>query len=437
MTIGRVLRALLLVGVVLMPFSTGAGAGSVVVAYGLAPLLLLTVLLLFGLLLRPDVPRGVGDGWLAGTLLMFALAAGTVYAPRPLETLARSGPALLGFAAFAFVLSPFYPQPRSGSAVRLRAPRSEDLASLLVVAGAVLALYFLVHYAIAVATNGLLAVLLDRVTGGAMSLPWGSSNVVASCFLFPIFLTFYAARGEVGRARRWMAIGARLLMMAGLVATVSRGAIGAMLLGLVFHLAIAGRGRRLGLASGFAAVLLLAIGVDVAKGGAYSTQLADLVVSRFDASEVRELNGRTDHWVEFAELFATAPLLGTGYYGTMTVAGGTAHNLPLTTLAERGLLGTLCSVGVLLLAAWRALAGRLRARDRADRLLFASILSGGVAALIHLMVEDANLTHQYIVFSWLALALPLVAWWERVERPASRPLRVPAASEPVPASVPG
>ncbi len=436
MTIGRVLRALLLLGVVLMPFSTGAGAGSVVVAYGLAPLLLLTALLLFGLLLRPDLPRGVGDGWLAGALLMFALAAGTVYAPRPMETLARSGPALLGFAAFAFVLSPFHPQPRSGSAVRLRAPRSEDLATLLVTAGTVLAAYFLVHYAVAVATNGLFAVLLDRVTGGVMSLPWGSSNVVASCFLFPIFLTFYGARGEVRRTQRWAMIGARLLMMAGLVATVSRGAIGAMLLGLFFHLVIAGRGRRTGLASGMVAVVLLAIGVDVANGGAYSTQLADLVMSRFDATEVRELNGRTEHWSEFADLFLAAPLLGTGYYGTMSIAGGTGHSLALTTLAERGLLGTLCSVAVLVLAAWRALAGRLRASDRADRLLFASILSGGAASLIHLMVEDANLTHQYIVYSWLALALPLAAWWERVERPATRPLRVTAAPEPAPAPAP-
>jgi hypothetical protein len=332
MTIGRVLRALLLLGVVLMPFSSGATPGSVVVAYGLGPLLLMTALLLFGLLLRSDVPRGVGDGWLAGALLMFALAAGTVYAPRPLETLARSGPALLGFAAFAFVLSPFYPQPRSGSSVRLRAPRSEDVATLLVTAGAVLALYFLVHYALAVASNGLAAVLLDRVTGGVMSLPWGSSNVVASCFLFPIFLTFYGARREVGRGRRWIMIGARLLMMAGLVATVSRGAIGAMLLGLIFHLVIAGPGRRIGLASGLAVLVLLAIGVDVASGGAYSTQLGEVVTSRFDATEVRELNGRTDHWSEFFDLFLAAPLFGAGYYGTMTLAGGTGHSLLLTTL---------------------------------------------------------------------------------------------------------
>jgi uncharacterized membrane protein len=93
-------------------------------------------------------------------------------------------------------------------------------------------------------------------------------------------------------------------------------------------------------------------------------------------------------------------------------------------------------VAVLALAAWRALVGRLRARDRADRLLFASILSGGAAALIHLMVEDANLTHQYIVYSWIALALPLAAWWERVERSTMRPLaRVTTAPEPAPAPV--
>jgi O-antigen ligase len=226
-------------------------------------------------------------------------------------------------------------------------------------------------------------------------------------------------------------------MMAALVATVSRGAIGALVLGLFFHLMIAGRGRRVGLASGMVALVLIAIGVDVANGGAYSTQLSTLVVSRFDAAEVRELNGRTDHWAEFARLFASAPMLGTGYYGTITVAGGTGHSLALTTLAERGLLGTVCSVAVLMLAAWRALAGRLRASDPADRLLFACVLSGGAASLIHLMVEDANLTHQYIVFSWLALALPLVAWWERVERPATRPVRIPAAPDSAPAPVPG
>jgi O-antigen ligase len=437
-TIGRALRALLLVGVLTMPFSSGAGEGSVVIAYGLLPLMVLGALLACGLLLRPTLDRPMADAWVTGGLLMAALVITTVYAPRPVESLARSGPGLIGFLAFLFVLSPFYPAPRRGSVTRRRAPRSEETAVLLVGAGTVLAVYFVGNYAYAVATKGLLAVMLDRVTGGAMSLPWGSSNVVASCFLLPIFLTFYTGRSELRPRRRRAMLAARLLMMLGLVATLSRGAIGALVIGLVLHLAIAGRGRRAGLALGLSTLVASGFAVDLVFGGNMTRDLGELAASRLDRSEISQLNNRTDHWIEFGLLIARSPLIGAGYYGSMTVAGGTGHNLVLTTLAERGLLGGLCSVAILVLAAWRAFAGWLTARRSEDRLFFVCLLTGGAAALVHLMVEDANLTHQYIVFSWLALALPLAGHWERVAAPASRSDAGEAPEQAaVPVPVPG
>ena len=437
MTIGRALRALLVMSVLLMPFSTGAGEGSVVVAVGLVPLMLLGVLLVCGLLLRPTLDRAMADGWATGALLTGALVIATIYAPKPVESLARSGPGVLGFLAFLFVLSPLYPEPRGGSPARLRAPRSEEAALLLVSAGTVLAVYFVANYALAVLSKGLLAVMFDRVTGGAMSLPWGSSNVVASCFLLPIFLTFYCGRLEAPRRRRRAMLVARLLMMLGLVATLSRGAIGAMVIGLLMHLVIAGRGRRTGLALGMASLVVGGFVIDAVAGGNMTRELGALAASRLDRAEISQLNNRTDHWVEFILLFAESPLIGAGYYGTMTLAGGTGHNLLLTTLAERGLFGALCSVAVLVLAAWRTLAGWLTARRSEDRLLFATLLSGGSAALVHLMIEDANLTHQYIVFSWLALALPLAGYWERAAPPARPAGRAAPPQEAAAVPVPG
>ena len=408
------LRALLLLGVLLIPFSSGAGPGSVVVAYGLVPLAVFGTLFVMALSLRPTVPRVVAPAWGAAALLAFALAAGTAYAPRPIESLARSAAGLLGFAAFAFVLSPFYPAPASASGVPTSTRRSEDVVWVLVMSGGLMAAYFLIHYAVAIASVGLLGVVVDRGAGGAMSLPWGSSNVVASCFLFPFFLAFYLGRRERSRGRRWAAHLARLLMLVSIVATVSRGAMVALLFGVVAHAVIAGRGRRRGIVVASVAAILCAVVADLLNGGQWSGQLLELAGSRLDRTEVSQLNGRTDRWTEFGGLFMQAPLIGAGYFGSFATAGGTGHNLVLTTLVERGLLGTLCSAVVLSLATWRALAGRLRARDAQDRLLFSCILSGGAASLLHLMVEDANSTHQYIVYSWLALALPIAAWWERV-----------------------
>ena len=41
--------------------------------------------------------------------------------------------------------------------------------------------------------------------------------------------------------------------------------------------------------------------------------------------------------------------------------------------------------------------------------VFAYAAAGGIASLVHLMVEDANFTQQYIIYSWVFLAIIFLA----------------------------
>ncbi len=389
-------RVLFGASMLLMPFSTGAQLG--VFSFGLPFLGLLTLHYLMMQIANPSMSPWRRQISLYALLLIAAIAISSLYALAPFASFARLVPNVLGFFTFLLLISPFFGEPASHSTY-------EFTARMYVAGGALVAAYFLGNFAYAVSTIGVAAVFLDRVTGGVISLPWGATNVVASVLLFPLFLTFYFTNAGPHPSGKWWYLLARILMLAAIAVTLSRGAalstaFGLVLLAFFFQ----GRARRRVIV-----FLLLATGaawyVNRQIEDVMSQQLVSALVNRFQDSDVKDFNGRVLLWTLFGSAFLKAPLLGIGYYSSLYYFQASGHNIILTTLVERGLIGLGLSA-VLPAKAGRTLVFGLRnAGDACTRTMFACMTAGGFASMLHLMIEDANFTQQYIVYSWVAFAL--------------------------------
>lgn len=399
----NVARVTFALGLLSLGFSTSAAAGSVVVSFGLLPLAVAAVVYAGYRLSVPAVGTDHLASMAAAIALIGALAVGTVYSPRFVESAARFVPNLLGFVLYCYVLSPLYADAG--------APRSAygDLSRLYIAAGGVIATYFVVHYAVAVIANGVAAVIADRITGGLSSLPWGASNVVASHLVFPILFSFAPDVGTGARTHRTLRVGARVMMLAAVVLTQSRGAmltIGAGLVALV--LVARGRPRRSALAF-FLVAAVTALGIAAVTSAAFSDPFTQSALDRYGGNDVRDLNGRTEIWTRFLTAFLASPVFGIGYYASPYELESTGHNVVLTTLVERGLVGFALSVAVLFTAAWSLVRAMRRARDRATLESLVCLAVAGAGSLFHLLFEDANMTQPYMILSWMALALPELA----------------------------
>lgn len=416
-------KAFFVCGLLLLGFSTSPAQGLVVVAFGLPPLAITAALYISLRLRDPMIDRIVVPFALAGISLVNGLALATLVSPTPIESLARFVPNLLGFFLFGYVLSPFYRESDSGL------ERHEELAALLVVTGSLIGGYFLVRFILAVSTIGFAAVIVDRVTGGVYSLPWGATNVVSSVLILPIFLSFYVSR-IVGRKVRPILVAGRIVMLAAVAVALSRAvniSIATGMLLLLFVLRGSAR-RQLLVFAGLAALALVV--ADEVTGHVLSQQLLGAFLDRFQSSDTASLNGRSDIWVTFLGAFSRSPLLGIGYYAALPTLDSSGHNFLLTSLVERGIVGFALSAIVLIAAIrywWRA---RLVARSIELRFFLATLGVGGFSSLFHLMLEDANFTQPYMIMSWMALSLPFLAWrstFGDLGRPAT--LRDPSSPE--------
>lgn len=409
---------LFVIGLLLVPFSTGTEVA--VMSYGLPALLVLNLCYIVMQIQTPvlssrqQLPAGLG------LLLIVAITATSLYAPEPQASFARVAPNIIGFLVFLYLLSPFYQGDRMGT-------RFESVAKVYVASATIVAFYYLINFIGAVNEIGLAGVFLDRVTGGIISLPWGATNVVASVLLLPMLLTFYFGVTEPRKKVRAYYFIARTAMVATILMTQSRGAMlsgafGLVLLALFFK----GRDRRR-LLTFVAITWLLWTLFDRWVSSIMAEQVISEIVARFSGDDISSLNGRVEIWQQFATEFWNSPLIGSGYYSTLYTIGSSGHNLVLTTVIERGLIGLALSAGILLKAAEEVVRGFFRANTQNTRLFFACLGAGGAASMLHLMVEDANFTQQYIVYSWVALALVFQA----VEvLPDAVPEKTPILSQP-------
>lgn len=234
----------------------------------------------------------------------------------------------------------------------------------------------------------------------AVVTPLGASNTLAGYLLVPAVAAVVLA----GRDRRWWLPGA--VATAGVVATLSRGALAALVVALV-HAAVRRPAQRvaLGLTAALAVAGTLALFTLVGPGAtppappppaAPDAPLLDPVdADAVGASPVQRVtpsvDGRLALWRASAGAFLDRPLLGVGLNRITEVTAGLrqphdhAHNALLHALVESGLLGTAAY-----LALWGTLVVRLRrAAPSATR---TALAAGAVALALHAQVEA--LTYQ-------------------------------------------
>jgi O-antigen ligase len=240
-----------------------------------------------------------------------------------------------------------------------------------------------------------------------IEITMGHSNSVASILILLIPLAIAGACLNRGK-RRWIFILCSMLMCSGLLATMSRGAIlailGAALLSLPFL-------RKAGLKIRHGVVGLLAMSLTLALVPADLLETnAALFLYRWENPDDARVEIMHASW----EAFLENPVLGVGpgelgdainhHLIVPTIAGGhqyNAHNLVIDSLAEMGLptgLALLFIVALVLRKAWLAVAADASALNVA---VWVALL----AAVMHNMVEASFEGEQFQVVFWTVAAM--------------------------------
>ena len=399
---------LFVVGMALLPFSTPAGPDTVVIAYGLPLLALLACTYWAVWCWRPGFQKRYMPALCCGLALFAAQTASTLYSPSFVPSAARWVVNALGFCLFLYLLSP--------NLFRLTSPATQPrfrvALIVFVTSAAVMAVYFIVTFTLAVSQLGFANVVVQRYVGGVMSLPWGASNVVASALIYPVFFSVYLAQHAIG-AKVWRVavrvVGLLLCLAIGL--TLSRGAATATAIGALTLFGLLDVRSRLKFVGYIALIAAALVAFDywILSQQQLTEALGGAFLERIRGQDVGTLNTRTELWSEYLGFIRSAPIFGEGYYSSLFLHDMSPHNIVLSTLVERGVVGFLMSAPIVFYAAWQV-GVELVAKERRRRdSFFVYAAAGGVASLVHLMVEDAHFSQQYIVYSWVFLAIIFLA----------------------------
>lgn len=362
----------------------------------------------------------------AGVLAVALLQ--TLLRPQPLEILGGSS-RFVTAALLLFGLS----QLTAGHA---RAATRWDATAVLVGFGAVLGAWVLLRLGLALADPQLTTFYAVK---NAVVVPLGASNTLAGYLLLPAVAGAVLATGQ----RRLLLPAACALL--GVVATLSRGGLLALLASLLLGAVATRRRPVVALAAGATVVALsltaaLTLLVDRAPAPAESSEPAaataatpdgtaitpapttgpaeGLTDRRLEGATVSSPEGRLALWRSSAGAFLDAPLLGVGLNRLPAVTAELAqphdhaHNLLLHALAETGLVGTLAY-----LLLWVALARRLWLADPSPQRT--ALALGALALFLHAQVEA--LSSQRGIEALLAVLLAVAASLpEAAPRPAGR-----------------
>lgn len=368
---------LFVLGMLLLNFSSSPSSGGVI-SYG-TPFLLLAALLFipvfFNNLRKLDL-----QFLLWPTLFVAFMFITSLLAVSPMASIVRAAANFVGYLMFLGLIA---------SAMRHRVP-VDSIARILLMSGAVLALYFLLNMVGQSVALGFRAVILERYVGGAMSLPWGASNTIAQVLLLSV--GSYLAIDN----KRKLDLICLLLIISAILLTFSRSV--AILLVLMLYIIM-----------GFRRFALLAVlGVLIAcvytlfqSGGSmgYDTFLS----SRLSVENMQSGNGRLDTAYEKLNYFITHPFEPIGYYSSIYNFTLSAHNYWITTLVEQSLFSVIVSLLFFVSVGRMALA--------ASRKVF----YGFLVVMLGLMVEDPNFVQPYIISFWVYLAVLVSRGLERKE----------------------
>ncbi len=239
-----------------------------------------------------------------------------------------------------------------------------------------------------------------------IGIAMGRSNYIASILLLLIPLSVASAQLYRG-VRRWLSVVCAMLMVAGLVCTMSRGAFLAILFATIVSLPFLIKGGIRATHVGLAFALVIAV-IALLPSDLLETNLALFAYRAANPDLAREELMRAT-W----QCFKENPFLGVGpgqlstaigrhlviqFYGTLNA---NAHNLVLDALAESGMaagLALLTMVGIVVRRAWKAV--RLQPTP-----LNVAVWIAILAAVSHNMVEGSFEGQQFQVVFWIVAAL--------------------------------
>ena len=401
--IGRVTSALVGLSLLLLPFSTGhgrqvggapPGTEALIIPYALPRLGLAAASTIAALLLGARrLPSSVRYAVALGAAYSAVVCAFSLYSPSLAGFAYRILPTLLGFTLFLNVLS-IAGMPRGQAR-----PEAGHITNWLVASGAVLGAYYVVNFVVQTLIHGIVPVLLSRTVGGLASLPWHASNVVAGVILYPLFVAL-ARTHEMERVPRLFVL-AILVMIGGVLLTMSKGAIGCMLVVLVVHALLlrSVRGRLLMAAAAAGAVAVLYVALGDAFGTFFEVTTGTLGGDWSD--------GRMERVADAIGYYLRRPWEPVGFADSGTVIAGGAHNIWTAHLVESGLAGVLTFGGMIGLILVRSVLGALLGHA-ADRRTALAYLAGLAGVLAHMMVETPIYTWQGSIYFWVFAGLVTV-----------------------------
>lgn len=252
----------------------------------------------------------------------------------------------------------------------------------------------------AAAAVGLVGFLLH---GGRAAGPLEDANDFAFFLVCAVPMALWLASG--GARARWLYGVCAVVLVAGTLATFSRGALLALTLMVVLGVAL-GLVRLRVVAAGLAAVVLA-----VAVAWACAPEVIDRSLDEKQHVAASNVDSRFTSWEMAAAMTADRPLLGHGPGGFQGdgdryVPAGTsdtthldvAHQMYLDVSSELGLLG----LGAFLLVLGHGTAGAWRARRLPE---LAGAGTAVVVAMAGVLVAACFLSEQYYLPVWLLAAL--------------------------------
>lgn len=221
----------------------------------------------------------------------------------------------------------------------------------------------------------------------AVAVPLGASNYLAAFLMVTLVTTVVHVRRY-----RWL-VAPAVLVLLGLVATLSRGALVALVATAVIAV-IARWSERLAVGTAVAVAVVLTV-----------APLVVPVETTDDLPGATAVFNRLEQFEASVEAFVDAPLIGVGLnrYQEVVVADASArhdnaHNLTLHALAETGLLGALSY-----LALWALLVARILRMDRCPTRTAIGLAT--TALFFHAQVEALAYTRAVDVLVAVMLAL--------------------------------
>jgi len=402
---------LIYAGLLLLPFSTGASDKSVVISFGLpfflvAGFLIIMYLFREGFCFAPQLRATL----FISTMFIGIITVTSFFASNVIASFARVLPNLMGYLIFLFILS--FVSADIGNRLLCFSKMTQGLA----ISGAILALYFAATFFIAVKNNSLAEVVIQRYTGGLMSLPWGASNVVVAPLLIPLFAQF--ARYYLSERNRIVNFIVTVSIIVAVIISQSRTVLFLLIISFI-GIAVMKKNLKLLivllLVTTSALFILYQFDIDTLK------LIFELRTS--SSEDLGAFDGRSDLWRENIHHFMLDPISFSGFSDSSSSwLGVSSHNILLTTLVQQGIAGLFIFILLVGNYIYCGMNAYLTGNDLQRKIVPVLIL-GMTMMFINLQFEDANFTQQYTIYFWIYFGISSLTFFLDANHP-----KVPSTS---------